>query len=79
MTRSGNNNLVEVYVTGSGWNTTVNITVSLEADNSALEDSNNDNTVKIYIGEVERVNMGDSTFAVVGRMKANDTANVSRS
>ena len=62
------NNAVEVYIAGGGDNI-VNITVSLEAENSALENSNNNNAVKIYIGEAERVNTGDSTVLVAGERR----------
>lgn len=71
LTRSGNNNAVEVYIAGGGDNI-VNITVSLEAENSALENSNNNNAVKIYIGEAERVNTGDSTVLVAGERRRMD-------
>jgi hypothetical protein len=50
LTQSGNSNDVGVFVAGQGDNI-VNITVGLEADNAVLEDSNNKNTVKVYIGE----------------------------
>jgi hypothetical protein len=73
LTRSGNNNAVEVYIARSGDNI-INITISLEADTSSLENSNNLNMVKIYIGEAEEVNMGDSTVVVVGGKKTNETA-----
>lgn len=68
LTRSGNNNAVEPYIAGGGDNI-VNITVSLEAENSALENSNNNNAVKLYIGEAERVNKGNSTVLVDGERR----------
>jgi hypothetical protein len=68
LTRSGNNNAIEPYIAGGGDNI-VNITVSLEAENSALENSINNNAVKLYIGEAERVNKGNSTVLVAGERR----------
>jgi hypothetical protein len=66
LTRNGNNNTVEVYIAGSGVNF-VNVTVSLEADDHSLKDSNNNNVVKGYVGEAHRVNMGNSTVVAAER------------
>jgi hypothetical protein len=43
--------------------------VSLEAENSALENSINNNAVKLYIGEAEKVNKGNSTVLVAGERR----------
>ncbi len=46
LTKIVNNNAVEKYIAGSG-DSTVNITVSQERDDSSLKDSNNNNAIKI--------------------------------
>ncbi|KAN0096448.1 hypothetical protein V8E51_015253 [Hyaloscypha variabilis] len=77
MTRSGNRNAVEVYITG-GEDNIVNITISHEADSSALEDSNNENAenaVKIYVGGVEQVKIDDSDVPMAGGKNAGHVAN----
>ena len=75
LTRSGNGNTVEVYANGGGDNI-VNMAVSFEADNSALEDSNN-NVAKFYIGKEEGVKLSHSN--VVDGKNANDTATMGHS
>jgi len=54
-----------VFIAGTGDNI-FNITVGLEADNSVLEDSYNNNTVKIYIGERNGSDMVNSPVSIVG-------------
>ncbi|PVH83486.1 hypothetical protein DL98DRAFT_585382 [Cadophora sp. DSE1049] len=63
ITRSGNGNTVEVYVAGNGQNV-VNITLSWEAEDSNMEDSNSENTIKVYVGDATGVEMGNSTVLV---------------
>jgi hypothetical protein len=75
LTRSGNSNDVGVFVVGHGDNI-VNITIGLEADNSVLEDSNNKNTIKVYIWERNDFVLRNSTVRVVGE---NNTATVGSS
>jgi hypothetical protein len=77
MTKSGNRDAVEVYITG-GEDNIVNITISHEADSSALEDSNNENAenaVKIYVGGVEQVEIEDSDVPMAGGKNAGHVAN----
>jgi hypothetical protein len=50
LTKIVNKNAAEKYSAGSGDNT-VNITVSQERDDSALKDSNNNNTIKIHLAK----------------------------
>ncbi|KAL5325652.1 hypothetical protein ACEPPN_006781 [Leptodophora sp. 'Broadleaf-Isolate-01'] len=65
VTRSGNGNTVEVYVAGNGQNV-VNITLSWEAEDSSMEDSNSENIIKVYVGEAQGVDIGNSTVLVTG-------------
>ncbi|KAL2066079.1 hypothetical protein VTL71DRAFT_2150 [Oculimacula yallundae] len=66
VTRSGNGNTVEVYVSGNGENV-VNITLSWEMEDSTITDSNSENKVKIYIGDARGVDMRNSTVLITGR------------
>lgn len=63
VTRSGNGNTVEVYVAGNGQNV-VNITLSWEAEDSNVEDSNNENVIKVFIGDAQEVELGNSTVFI---------------
>jgi len=60
VTRSGNGNTVEVYIAGNGQNV-VNITLSWEADDSIVEDSNSGNAIKVFIGDAQEMEVGTST------------------
>jgi hypothetical protein len=63
LTRSGNGNMVELHIAGNGDNV-VNITIAWEAEDSDLEDSVTNNTVKIYIGDMKGADMGNNTVVV---------------
>lgn len=65
MTRSGNNNTIEVYIVGNGEDV-VNITVAWEGEGDNIQDSGNGNTVRVYIGDSNGVDMGNSTLKVIG-------------
>ena len=64
--RSGNGNTVEVYIAGNGQNVVnvVNITLSWEAEDSKVEDSNNENVIKVFIGDAQEVELGNSTVFI---------------
>ncbi|CZR69727.1 uncharacterized protein PAC_19627 [Phialocephala subalpina] len=65
LTRSGNDNTVEVYVAGNGDNV-VNITVVWEGVGSEMMESGNGNVVRVHVGDSKGVDMGNSTLMVVG-------------
>lgn len=65
LTKSGNDNTIEVYVAGNGDNV-VNITVVWEAEGTEMQDSGNGNIVRVYVGDSKGFDMENSTFLVLG-------------
>lgn len=62
LTESGNGNSVELHIAGNGDNV-VNVTIAWEAEDSDFEDSVNNNTVKIYLGDMKG-DMGNNTIVI---------------
>ena len=60
----GPKNTVEIYIAGGGQNV-INIMMEMDVDNSSAEDSDNNNLLKVYIGEYKGNDTAKSTVIAV--------------